>query len=548
MRATPRAALMGATLCAACGPSPQRPSDDVQTPLEQYVTVPLTADLSGLSDAQRDVIPLLIEAAEEMDRVFWLQAWGDPDSLLRNIEDPGLRRLVEVNYGPWDRLGGYAPLLPGVGPRPPGARFYPEGLTKEQFESYVAAHPDQAEALRDLYTLVRRSEDGSLTAIPYHVAFAEQHERAAEKLRQAADLAEDAGFVRYLELRADALLTGNYRASDLAWMDMKDNTLELVIGPIETYDDALFGYKAAHEAYVLLKDRDWSQRLARYTSLLPELQRGLPVPDPYRQEQPGSDSELNAYDALYYAGQANAGSKTIAINLPNDENVQLRKGTRRLQLKNSMRAKFDSILLPITAELIAADQRPNVTFDAFFGNVMFHEVAHGLGIKNTINGRGTVRAALQEHYSPLEEAKADILGLYMSGALRERGELTQGTREDDLVTFLASIFRSVRFGASSAHGRANMIQFAWFQEQGAFAKDSATGRYRVDFGRMERAARDLAAQLLRVQGDGDYAGAGRLLAQRGVVPATLQVDLDRLGTSGIPVDLVFRQGIQILLP
>jgi hypothetical protein len=325
---------------------------------------------------------------------------------------------------------------------------------------------------------------------------------------------------------------------------MKDNTIELVIGPIETYDDRLFGYKAAHEAYVLIKDREWSGRLSRYAALLPELQRGLPVPDRYKRERPGTDSDLNAYDAIYYAGQANAGIKTIAINLPNDEEVQLRKGTRRLQLKNAMRAKFDSILAPLAGVLIAADQRSHVTFDAFFENVMLHEVAHGLGIKNTVNGRGTVREALKEHYSALEEGKADVLGLYMVTSLRDRGELTDGSLEDNYVTFLASIFRSVRFGASSAHGRANMITLSFFQEQGAFTRDDATGTYRVDFARMRDAVAALAELLLTTQGDGDHEGAGRLLAERGVVPDALRADLARVAERGIPVDIVFEQGLE----
>src|SRR5690606_2433636 len=311
-------------------------------------------------------------------------------------------------------------------------------------------------ALRGLYTLVRRNGSGGLTAVPYHVAYKPIVERAAAKLRAAATLADDPGLRRYLELRADALLDDDYRASDMAWLDMKDNTVDAVIGPIETYDDALFGYKAAHEGYVLIKDRAWSERLSRYAALLPGLQRGLPVAPALKAETPGTDSDLNAYDVVFYAGQANAGSKTIAINLPNDEAVQLAKGTRRLQLKNAMRAKFDRILMPIAETLIAPEQREFLSFDAFFENTMFHEVAHGLGIKNTINGRGPVRTALKEQAGALEEGKADVLGLYMVNALAEAGELGDHDMRTNDVTFIASIFRSIRFGASSAHGRANV--------------------------------------------------------------------------------------------
>ena len=304
----------------------------------------------------------------------------------------------------------------------------------------------------------------------------------------------------------------DYRESDMAWLDMKDNRLDVVIGPIEVYEDQLNGYKAAHEGYVLVKDMEWSERLARFAQFLPALQEGLPAPDAYKQERPGTNAELNAYDVLFYAGDANAGSKTIAINLPNDETVQLAKGTRRLQLKNAMRAKFDEILVPIAEILIADDQRQHVTFDAFFGNTMFHEVAHGLGIKNTITDRGTVREALREHYSPMEEGKADVLGLYMVTQLFDQGEMTEGDLRDNYVTFMASIFRSVRFGASSAHGRANMVRFNFFQERGAFVRDEGTGTYRVDFERLRAAMAELSELILTLQGDGNYQGAGALIA------------------------------------
>ena len=289
--------------------------------------------------------------------------------------------------------------------------------------------------------------------------------------------------------------------SDRVWLEMKDNQIDIVIGPIETYEDQLFGTKAAHEAYVLVKDMQWSERLSKYAKLLPRLQRLLPVDDKYKQEKPGSNSDLNAYDVVYYAGDCNAGSKTIAINLPNDERVQLEKGTRRLQLKNAMRAKFDRIMVPIADELIAADQRAHVTFDAFFANTMFHEVAHGLGIKYTINGKGSVRESLREMASSIEEGKADILGLFMVTQLVESGEVTSGTLEDYYVTFMAGIFRSVRFGASSAHGKANMVRFNFFREREAFSRQE-DGKYRIDMARMAEAMKDLDGKLLTLQGDG----------------------------------------------
>jgi hypothetical protein len=504
-----------------------------------YAPVTLTADLGSLTAKEREMLGLFIEAAEIMDALFWQQAYpGDRAALLGKIEDPAMRRFVEINYGPWDRLAGNAPFVPGVGAKPPGAGFYPLDLTKEEFER--ANLPGS----RSEYTVLKRDAKGELEAVPYSVHWREPLERAAVLLERAAGLAEDPGLRKYLELRAAALRTDEYRASDRAWLDMKDNRLDVVIGPIETYEDKLYGYKAAFEAYVLVKDLEWSKRLAKYAAMLPALQRGLPVPDAYKAETPGTDSDLNAYDVIYYAGDCNSGSKTIAINLPNDEQVQLEKGTRRLQLKNAMRAKFDSIMVPIAGELITPEQRSHVTFDAFFANTMFHEVAHGLGIKNTVDGKGTVRNALKELGAGIEEGKADVLGLYMVTKLHEQGELG-GKLEDYYVTFLAGIFRSVRFGAARAHGEANMVRFNFFADRGAFARD-AQGYYRVDMAAMRRAVDELSGVLLKLQGDGDYAGVQALTKQLGVIRPQLQADLDRLSSRAIPVDVAFTQGKAVL--
>lgn len=538
--------LVAATACEPdddAGPV-TRETPDLTAKLAQYTSVRLDPDLSSLTDAERRMVPLLIDAADAMNEIYWAEAYGNRDSLLATLADSSTRRLVQINYGPWDRLDGNAPFIPGVGPKPEGANFYPRGMTKAEFDS--AATGPAGDSLRSLYTVVRRDSAGALVAVPYHVAFQGPVALASAKLREAAALAESPGLRRYLELRADALLDDEYQESDLAWLDMKDNALEVVIGPIETYEDALYGYKAAHEAFVLVKDREWSGRLARYAALLPSLQRGLPVASAYRSERPGTDSDLNAYDAVYYAGDANAGSKTIAINLPNDEEVQLRKGTRRLQLKNAMRAKFDRILVPIANMLIAEDQRALVNFDAFFENVMFHEVAHGLGIKNTISGRGTVREALKEQAGALEEGKADVLGLYMISALSTQGELPDNTIDDNFVTFIAGIFRSIRFGTSSAHARANLARFNFFQEMGAFSRDSASGTYRVEPTRMREAMNALSERILTLQGDGDYAGVTAFMDQYGRMTPGLEQDLARLATASIPVDIVFEQGKDVV--
>ncbi|MEM8934128.1 MAG: Zn-dependent hydrolase, partial [Acidobacteriota bacterium] len=447
----------------------------------------------------------------------------------------------EINYGPWDRLDDNAPFVEGVGPKPDGANFYPTDATEDEIQEAAKTNPE----LLSEYTLVRRGEDGGLVAVPYNEAYGAAFGLAAIKLREAAALAEDPGLERYLDLRAEALETNQYQPSDMAWMDMKDNGLDIVIGPIEHYEDKLFGTKTAASAYVLVKDKSWSERLAKYAAMLPGLQRGLPVPDAYKQEEPGSDSDLGAYDVVYYSGDCNAGSKTIAINLPNDEQVQLEKGTRRLQLKNSMEAKYDKILVRIADVLIAEDQRANISFDAFFGNTMFHEVAHGLGIKNTITGKGTVRTALGANAAALEEGKADVLGLYMVRELHAQGHIDSAL-EDHHVTFVASIFRSVRFGAASAHGVANMVRFNFFTEMGAFVRDEATGTYRVDHDKMGEAMAALSERILTLQGDGDAEAVEAFVAQYGQMTEQLQADLDRVDEAGIPVDILFEQGVDVL--
>lgn len=511
---------------------------DIDKRLEKYVNVKLTTDMTRLSENQKKMIPLLIEAAKEMDAAFWKEAYGDKESLLSSISDEKIRKYAEINYGPWDRLDGNKAFMEGIGEKPLGANYYPQDMTKEEFEA------SELEDKASLYTLLKRDEEGELMTVPYYAAFSEEVKRASDLLLQASDFADNEALKNYLKLRAKALLDDDYMASDMAWMDMQDNQIDIIIGPIENYEDQLFGYKAAHEAYVLVKDMDWSERLSKYASMLPELQKNLPVDEKYKAEKPGTDSQLAAFDVVYYAGDCNSGSKTIAVNLPNDEEIQLKKGTRRSQLKNAMKAKFDKILIPISKELIDESQQQYIDFDAFFANTMFHEVAHGLGIKNTIDGAGTVREALKEHASALEEGKADILGLYMIGQLHEKGEV-EGDLKSYYTTFMASIFRSIRFGTSSAHGKANMIRFNFFKDQGVFVR-STEGKYKIDFDKMTDAMNALSAKILTLQGNGDYDGVAVLVKKETVIREELQSDLDRLAEKGIPVDVVFEQGVEAL--
>jgi hypothetical protein len=328
-------------------------------------------------------------------------------------------------------------------------------------------------------------------------------------------------------------------------MDMKTNTIDFVVGPIENYEDELFGYRAAHQGALLVKDKEWSSRLEKYAAMLPELQKELPCDPIYKKEVPGTSSDLNAYDILYYAGHTNSGGKTIAINLPNDEKVQLAKGSRRLQLKNAMQAKFDKILVPISKVLIDPAQQKNIKFDAFFGNVMFHEVAHGLGIKNTVTGKGNLRQALKEQYSGWEEAKADVVGLWMVTWLIEKGELTGITVEDAYVTYMAGLIRSVRFGAAEAHGKANMMCFNFFEDKNAFSRN-ADGTFKVDFAKTREAVNEWSAFILSVEGEGDYDKAVNYMKENGKIRPELQTGLDKLKEANIPKDVVFEQGVGAL--
>ena len=517
----------------------QKSVDPAKELVDIYTDFTLTSNIDHLSANEKKMLKILFKAADIMNDIYWKETYGNKEALLAKVDNPYLKQFVEINYGPWNRLNNNKAFIEGIGVKPVGVQFYPEDMTKEEFEAW------NNENKLSQYTMIVRDDEGNLKSVWYHEYFKDEIEKVASLLKEAAKLAGDDGFRNYLNLRADALLSDDYFKSDMAWMDMKDNHVDLVIGPIENYEDALFGTKAAHEAFILIKDIEWTKKLAHFTKYLPMLQEQMPVEDKYKQEKPGSNADLGAYDAIFYAGDCNAGSKTIAINLPNDERVHLEKGSRRLQLKNAMKAKFDKILVPISKILISEDQRQHITFDAFFANTMFHEVAHGLGIKMTINGKGDVRSALKEQYSALEEGKADILGLYMVTKLNEMGELGDADLMDNYVTFMASIFRSVRFGAASSHGKANMIRFNYFLEKGAFTKN-ADGTYSINMEKMEDASRDLTQLILKIQGDGDYDAAKNLVKEKGVINANLQADLDKIDEAGIPVDIIFNQGPKYL--
>jgi len=513
---------------------------ELRQKVEAFAKVPLKSNIDHLTESEKAVLNLCFDAAKIMDDLFWQEAYGDKETLLASLPSDTYRDFALINYGPWERLNGNAPFVEGYGEKPLGANFYPKDMTKEEFDACTDPLKES------MYSVLSRDAEGKLVAISYHEFYAEKIEQAAKLLDSASKLAEDPGFAKYLSLRASALRTDNYYDSDAAWMEMKNNRIDFVVGPIENYEDHLYGNKAAHEAFVLIKDMEWSERLSRYMTFLPQLQKNLPVDAKYKSELPGAESDLGVYDVVFYAGDCNAGSKTIAINLPNDEKIQELKGSRRLQLRNSMQYKFNMIMEPIAALLIDPAQRNYVTFDAFFENTMFHEVAHGLGIKKTLDGKMTPQEALLETYSSIEEGKADILGIFMLEQLAKMGELPEHDMMNNYVTFLAGIFRSVRFGAASAHGKANMVRFHYFQDKGAFVRDSVTGFYRIVPEKMSEAVAGLAHDILVIQGDGDYQHASEMLLKQGVVDELLAEDLMKIQEANIPIDIRFEQGKEVL--
>lgn len=534
--------LMAISMLAAVGCKHEKTEEksEIQQKVDEYAEFTLTTDLSVLSEKEKQLLPVLIQIADIMDDLYWDQYFGAQNRAnLDTITDPAVKAFAMIQYGAWDRLDEEKPFIPGFGPRPAGCNFYPLDMTAEEYEAL--ADPEKSSQ----YTVIRRDENGALKVVPYHVEYAEDLAKVDSLMGVAIDLAEDQGLKKYLTERRKALLTDDYYASDLAWMDMKQSKIDFVVGPIENYDDALYGSKTSYESFILVKDEQWSNDLAKFVGMLPQLQSELPCEPQYKPAMKGAESDLNVYDVIYYAGDCNAGSKTIAINLPNDERIHQEKGARRLQLKNAMQAKFETILQPIANLFVCEDQLDNVNFNAFFSNVCFHEVAHGLGIKQTVTDGKGLREALGNQYSSWEEAKADICGLFLTTKLIEMGEITNCTTEDAYVTFIAGILRSVRFGATEAHGIANMMCFNYLQDNGAFTRNNE-GKYVVDVKKAEAAMKSWAALILRVEGEGDYAFAKEYAAKNGKIRPDLQKDLDLIRTNNIPKDIIYNQGLNAL--
>ncbi len=521
-------ALCLAALCA-CNSQP----DAVKSKLDSYATVEIgTSSLSGISDNGKQVLDYFKLISTEIDNIYWDQSFGDKTAMTKLPTD-AQRVFALVNYGPWDRMTDES-FVEGYASRPLGANFYPADMTDEEFENL------QDPAKLSPYTLIRRGEDGKLKAVWYHDAYKESLDRIENYLHAAADYTIKPSVRNYLLKKIEALRTDNYHDSDLAWIEMDDSKMDLVIGPNITKDDRRYGIKASYESYVLLKDLALSATLAEYTSIIPELQKTLPCKDEYKTFAPGTSSQIFAFNALSYAGAANAGIKKIALNLPYDSQVQAEKGTRTALLNNIIRQKFFKIVLPAGRLLFEKEQQVYLDEDAFFWNIAFREVAHGLGVKETVNGLGSVNEALGNEALTLEEIKGDIVGIFLNINLIKQGRINHlVSREDAIASFIAGLIRSSRFGNTEALGRANIICYNFLKEQGAF-EHNQSGLYHIDFDKAEAAITALAEKVLTLQATGDRAGADAFVAEYSQISESLAQDFAAMDRAAIPTDLRFQ--------
>ncbi len=511
---------------------------ELQQKVEEYAYFDLKTDISKLSENEKQLIPIFFQIGEIMDELFWEQTFG-PKSIIDTIQDQWMKEFAIINYGAWDRLDNDKPFIPGYGEKPATCNYYPQDITREEFDALADENKNSH------YTVLTRNSDGSLKVVWYYEFYKEKLDKVCALLDQAIEICEEPVLKNYLTLRKKAIQTDDYFESDMAWMDMKNSKIDFIFGPIENYDDKFNVLKTSYEAFVLVKDEEESSKLTKFVAMLPQLQKELPCDAKFRNFVPGTSSDMSVYDVIYYGGDCNAGGKTIAINLPNDDRVQTAKGSRRFQLRNAMQAKFDKIMMPIGEMVIEPSQQNHIKFDAFFWNVTFHEVAHGLGVKTTINGKGSVDAAMKTENTNWEEAKADIIGLHLVCALVDKGEITNITKEDAITTYIVGLLRSVRFGAADAHGVANMMCYNYFEQQGVF-KRNGNGTYSIDYDKAETVINSWIATILETQATGNFEFAAQYSKDNGTIGDSLQKDLDRINKAGIPRDIRFNQGLEVL--
>ena len=516
--------------------------DFIKSKLAKYTNVDLKIDRSDFSENQFKIVKHLVKAAAAIDEIFWHQSYRKSLQIKKELEksnnpvDKDYLHFLNINYGPFDRQDEGKPFI-GDDSHPVGAGFYPEDLTREELEKYVQENPDKKDELYKLNTLVRR-KDGELIAIPFEQEYQSYLEVASSHLRKAAELCDDELFKKYLTLRADAILSGDFFESDMAWMDLQNNVLDIVIGPIETYEDQLMGLKASYEVFVMVQDKVETKKLEQYKKYMTQLEQNLPVPRVYKKAKAAPRAPIGVFNTIYASADANVAVKSIAFSLPNDEKVRELKGARTVQQKNIILAKFNKILIPISKRVITDELTSHVNGDAFFTNTLLHELAHPLGLNYVKDKNGlTVREALKETYSTIEEAKADIVGLYNIGFYIRNKVLPEDFEEKSYITYLASIFRSVRFGATEAHAKATMIAFNILVNEKAIIFEETSGKYGINLKIMKTAIKKLAAELLMIEGDGNYEKAKQWVENYATIPPEMQNLLDNL--SDIPIDIEY---------
>ena len=509
--------------------------------LADFTETEIRYETDLLDDRQEQVVAHLYDAAKFMDDLFLDQVYSRNDEIRQQLKSGNTRwdamalDLFEIMFGPFDRLNHNKPFY-GNEPKPEGANYYPEDMTRDDFQQWIEAHPEDEEAFTSEYTMIRRQSD-SLVAIPYSEYYLEELTRAAEHLRKAAAVADNPSLRRYLELRAEAFLSNDYYESNMAWMDLEDHRIEVVIGPYEVYEDQLFNYKAAFECFITIRDPEESRKLERFAGYLTDLEKNLPLPEKHKNYDRGLESPIVVAQEVFSAGDTKAGVQTLAFNLPNDERVRKAKGSKKVMLKNVNEAKFRKLLQPIAREILPEDQLEFVTFDGFFNHVLMHEMSHGIGPGViTVDGEETqVQDELKEAYSTIEECKADVLGMYNNIYMIEQGEYAGSFERETWITFLAGTFRSVRFGINEAHGAGNAIIYNYLLEKGAYEYDAEAANVEVNFVKIYDVVEQLANEILTIQANGDYQGAKSLIENYAVMSPSMETLIEKL--DAIPVDI-----------
>jgi hypothetical protein len=523
-------------------PAVDKAAADLQQKSARFAPTDLTADVSALPANERDALAHMVRAAQVMDALFLEQVWAGNEamlySLLRDESPAGKARLHEfvINKGPWSRLDHNEVFVTGAPPKPPSANYYPEGATKAEVEKWInSLSGDEKARATGFFTTIRRSADGRLMAVPYNVEYQNELVIAAQHLRAAAAATAQPTLKAFLESRAAAFLSNDYYDSDVKWMEL-DATIEPTIGPYEVYEDEWFNYKAAFEAFITVKDQAESGKLQKFAGALQDIENNLPIEARYRNPKLGALAPIAVVNTVFSAGDANRGVQTAAFNLPNDERVIREKGSKRVMLKNNQQAKFDKVLVPISRVALAASDQGNVSFDAFFTHILMHELMHGLGPHDiSAGGRAsTVRQELKDTYSAIEEAKADISGLFALQYLVDKGQLDRSLEKSMYTTFLASSFRSLRFGINEAHGRGQAIQLNYLLDQGGFTVNG-DGTFSVDTGKIKNAVIALTREIMTLQAEGSYAKAKQMIDTLGVLRPPTKAVLDKL--TSVPVDI-----------